>query len=135
MADLSVVAANVKPGSDAVTKRGIASEAITAGDSVFVAVDLGIELCEKDQAALDAACRGVALNDAAVDQPIEYAVSGSVDMGAILAIGQVYIVGAAPGGLAPEVDAGAGDFVTVVGVATSANLLKLGILQSGVAHA
>lgn len=135
MADLTVVAENVKPGSDAVTKRGIAGEAISAGDSVFVATDGGIELCEKDQAAADAACRGVALNDAAVDQPIEYAVSGSVDMGAILSIGQTYIVGAAPGGLAPESDAAAGNFTTVVGIATTGNLLKLGILQSGVAHA
>ncbi len=135
MADLVVVAANVKPGSEAVTKRGIAGEAISAGDSVFVAADNGIELCEKDQAALDAACRGVALNDAAVDQPIEYAVSGSVDMGAILSIGETYIVGAAPGGLAPETDAVAGNFTTVVGIATTVNLLKLGILQSGVAHA
>ncbi len=135
MADLVVVATNVKPGSDAVTKRGIAGEAISAGDSVFIATDQGIELCEKDTVVADAACRGVALNDAAVDQPIEYAVSGSVDMGAILSIGQTYIVGAAPGGLAPEADAAVGNFTTVVGIATTVNLLKLGILQSGVAHA
>ena len=135
MADLVVVAGNVKPGSDAVTKGGIAGEAISAGDSVFEAADKGIELCEKDQAVIDAACRGVALNDAAVDQPIEYAVSGSVDMGAILAVGQVYIVGAGPGGIAPEADGSSGNFITVVGVAITGNLLKLGILQSGVAHA
>ena len=135
MADLVVVPANVKPGSDAVTKRGIAGEPITAGDSIFVATDLEIELCEKDQTAADAACKGVALNDAALSQPIEYAVSGSVDMGAILAIGQTYIVGAGPGGIAPEADASVGNFTTVVGIATTANLLKLGILQSGVAHA
>lgn len=135
MADLVVVPANVKPGSDAVTKRGIAGEPITAGDSVFEAADKGIELCEKDQTILEAACRGVALNDAALDQPIEYAVSGTVDMGGILSVGQTYIVGAGAGGIAPEADAAAGHFVTVVGVATTGNLLKLGILQSGVAHA
>lgn len=135
MADLTVIAANVKPGTDTVTKRGIAGEAINAGESVFVAADGGIELCENDQAALDAACVGVSLNDAAADQPIEYGFSGTVNMGAILAIGQVYIVGAAPGGIAPEGDAVATEFVTVVGVATTTSLLKLGILQSGVAHA
>ncbi|KKK74168.1 hypothetical protein LCGC14_2886510, partial [marine sediment metagenome] len=63
------------------------------------------------------------------------AVTGDVDMGAILSVGQTYIVGAGPGGIAPEADAIGGDFVTVIGVATTANLLKLGILQSGVAHA
>lgn len=135
MVDLVVVAANVTPGTDAVTKRGIAGEPITAGASVFPAADGGIELCEKDLTVLEAACKGVALNDAALDQPIEYAVTGDVDMGAILSIGQVYIVGAGPGAIAPEADAAVGDFVTVIGVATTASLLKLGLLQSGVAHA
>lgn len=135
MADLVVVAANVKPGSSAVSKRGIAGEGITAGDSVFEAADGGIELCEHDQTILEAASVGVALNDAAVDQPIEYIVTGDIDMGAILSIGQTYIVGAGPGGIAPEADAGVGDFVTVLGVATTVNNLKMGILQSGVAHA
>jgi hypothetical protein len=56
-------------------------------------------------------------------------------MGAILSIGETYIVGAAAGGIAPEADAVAGNFVTILGVATTSNLLKMGILQSGVAHA
>lgn len=135
MADLSVVAANVKPGSDLVTKRGIAGEAISAGESVFKATDGELELCEKDQAAEDAACVGVALNDAAPLQPVEYGITGTIDMGAILSVGETYIVGAGPGGLAPEADGATGNFVTVVGIAISGNNLKLGILQSGVAHA
>ncbi len=135
MADLVVVPANVKPGTDAVTKRGIAGEPITAGDSVFVAADGGIELAEKDLTVAEAAAVGVALNDSALDQPTEYVVTGSIDMGAILSIGQTYIVGAGPGAIAPEADALVGNFVTVIGVAITANLLKLGILQSGVAHA
>ncbi|KKL16980.1 hypothetical protein LCGC14_2490120 [marine sediment metagenome] len=134
MADLTVVAANVKPAASTVTKKGIAGESISAGESVFKAADGGIELCENDQAALDAACIGVALNDAAVDQPIEYAITGDVNMGAIMTIGQTYVVGAAPGGIAPEVDVIATEFLTVIGVATTTSNLKLGILQSGVAH-
>jgi hypothetical protein len=135
MVDLTVVAANVKPGSDAVTKTGIAGEAISAGQSIFPAADGEIELAEKDQAAAEAASTGIALNDAAVLQPITYIITGTIDMGAILAIGETYIVGAGPGGIAPEADAGVGDFVTILGVAISANNLKIGILQSGVAHA
>ncbi len=135
MADLVVVAANVKPAASAVTKRGIAGEGISAGQGVFKAADGQIELAEKDLTVTDAAAIGVSLNDAALDQPVEYAITGDVDMGAILAIGQVYIVGAAAGGIAPEADAAAGHFVTVLGVATTVNNLKLGILQSGVAHA
>ncbi len=135
MTDISVTASSVKPTASTVTKKGIAGEAIDAGQSVFVATDGGIELCENDQAAADAACKGVALNDAAADQPIEYAVSGDLTFNAVIAAGQVYIVGAAPGGIAPEVDAVAGEFVTVIGVGTSTTNLKLGLLQSGVAHA
>lgn len=135
MADLTVVAANVKPGSDAVTKTGVAGEAISAGESIFKATDGELELCEKDQAAADAAAVGIALNDAAPLQPITYIITGTIDMGAILAIGETYIVGAGPGGIAPEADAVATDFVTILGVAISVNDLKIGILQSGVAHA
>lgn len=135
MVDLVVTAANVQPGSSGITKSGIAGEQITAGDSVFIAADGDVEVCQHDLTALEAACVGVALNDAATGQTITYAVSGDVDMGAILAIGQTYVVGSGPGGIAPEADVGAADFLTVIGVATSANDLKLGILQSGVAHA
>lgn len=135
MADIAVTAASVKPGASAVTKNGIAGEAISAGQSVFKAADQTIQLCENDQAAIDAACVGVALNDAAVDQPVSYAVTGEITFNAVLAAGQVYIVGAAPGGIAPEADAVAGEFVTVVGVGLSTTSMKMGLLQSGVAHA
>ncbi len=135
MTDLSVVAANVQPGASAVTKRGIAGEAITAGQSLFIATDGELELCENDQAVADAACVGVSLNDAAAGQPIEYAITGEVNMGAIMTIGETYVVGAAPGGIAPETDVIASEFLTVIGVATTTSNLKMGILQSGVAHA
>ena len=135
MADLVVVAANVQPTSSTQSRRGTAAVAIDAGQSVYIDSSNEIDLCEFDQTSVEAACRGVALNDAAAGQPVEYAVSGEVDMGAILSTGQTYIVGAGAGGIAPEADAGAGNFVTVVGVAVSSNNLKLGILQSGVAHA
>jgi len=135
MVDLVVVSADVKPGSDALTKTGIAGEQITAGDSLFIALDGELELCEHDLTAADAAAVGIALNNSAALQPITYLVRGTVDMGAILSVGQTYIVGIGPGAIAPEADAGVGDFVTVLGIALSANNLKVSILQSGVAHA
>ncbi len=135
MVDLVVVPANVQPGPGSIERTGTAAVPITAGDSVFIDSSGAIDLCENDQTIVEAACRGVALNDAAIGQPIRYVVSGEVDMGAITAAGQVYIVGAAPGGIAPEADAIAGEFVTIIGVGVSANNIKLGITQSGVAHA
>jgi len=135
MADLTVVAANVKPAASSLTKNGIAGEAIDAGQSIFEAADGAMELCENDQAALDADCKGIALNDAAADQPVQWVYGGDINMGAILSIGAVYVVGAAPGGIAPEADVVATEFLTVIGVATTTSNLKLGILPSGVAHA
>ena len=113
----------------------MAGEAISAGQSIFPAADGELELAEKDQTAADAAANGIALNDAAALQPITYIIRGTINMGAILSVGETYIVGAAPGGIAPEADAAVGNFVTILGVAISANNLKIGILQSGVAHA
>jgi len=135
MVDIVVTAASVQPAAGSVSKRGIAGEALTAGMGVFKAVDGDIEAAENDLTAADAAGIGIALNDAALGQPIEYVITGDVIFNAVLAAGQVYIVGAAPGGIAPEADAVAGEFVTVLGVGTSTTNLKLGILQSGVAHA
>lgn len=135
MADIVVTAASVVPGSGAIVKNGIAGEAITAGQSVFEATDGDIELAEFDTVVADAAAVGIALNDAAVGQHITYAIGGNVTFNAVLAAGQVYIVGAAPGGIAPEVDAAAGNFVSVLGVGLSTTSLKMGILHSGVAHA
>ena len=52
-----------------------------------------------------------------------------------MSIGETYVVGAAPGGIAPEADVGTGEFATVIGVAVSANNLKMAINASGVASA
>ena len=135
MADLTVVAANVDPTASTITRTGIAGEAITAGQALFMATDGELELAQHDVDAAEAACVGIALNDAAAGQYVTYAISGDVNMGAIMTVGAVYIVGVAEGGIAPEADAGTGDFVTVIGVATTTSNLKMGILQSGVAHA
>ena len=136
MADLVVTAASVQPGAGAATKKGTAGEAITAGQAVFKAADNTIQLAENDQTVDEAAIVGVAVNSAeAAGQPVEYVITGEVTFNAVIAAGQVYIVGAAPGGIAPEADAITGEFVSVVGVGVSTTSIKLGILQSGVAHA
>lgn len=136
MADLAVTAASVAPGNGAVTKTGVAGEAITAGQAVFKAADGTIQLCEHDQTSVEAAVSGIAVGEAAAaGQYVTYVITGEVTFNAVLAAGQVYIVGAGAGAIAPEVDAGAGDFVSVVGVGLSTTSMKLGLLHSGVAHA
>jgi hypothetical protein len=48
-------------------------------------------------------------------------------------VGQVYVASTNAGGIAPYADLGSGDYVTILGVATTATNLKLSINQSGIA--
>ena len=134
MVDITVTAANVAK-ADGSTQTKNAGAVITAGDSVYVDSAGVLQLCEKDQTAVESACAGIALCDAAVGQPCVYQVSGNIDVGATLTIGEVYVVGAGPGGIAPVADVAASDFATVVGIATAGGNLKMGLLPSGVAAA
>ncbi len=122
--------------ADSVHRWGIAAAALAPGDSIFITATGTIDLAEKDQTIVEAACRGVAISTAAIGQPVSYLIGGSVRMGGgTVVAGIVYCVGNAPGGIAPQVDVIATEFLTVIGIAVDTAELKLGILQSGVAHA
>ncbi len=125
------------PSTDAVWRWGIADVAIAHAQTVYVAANGRVALCEKDQTIIEAACVGVSLNSAAAGQPIAYQISGQLTHGGSTypGSGEVVIVGAGPGALAPEVDATTGDFSTVVGVSCGGQCLQLQIVPSGVAHA
>lgn len=134
MADLTQTAANVQTGSGSNIQRRNAAVAVTAGDAVYVDGNGAVDLCENDQTAAEAACAGVALNDAAIGQPVTFQVTGQINLGATLTVGEVYVCGAAPGGIAPVADVIAAEFMTVIGVAISTSEIEMGLLPSGVAH-
>lgn len=135
MADLTQTPANVASGSGASTQTRNAAAAITAGDAVYVDSSGTLSLCENDQTATEAACAGIALNDAAAGQPVVYQVSGQINIGATLTAGEVYVVGGAAGAIAPVADVVATEYMTIIGVAISTSLIEMGILPSGVASA
>lgn len=137
MVDLVVTAANVVAGVGASIKTGTAGAAISAGEALYEdATDSNsLKGAQHDGTAEEAAFVGIALNDAAVGQPVQYITSGPLTMGAILTAAQVYVVGAAPGGIAPIADLGTGDYTSIVGVATSGTVLELKPYVSGVAAA
>ena len=134
MADLVITAASVDrvSGSQRTAEAGVA---ITAGDCVYIDTAGLVQLCQKDVSAIVADATGFALSDAAAGQPVTYQVSGVINIGATLAVGEVYVVGAAAGGIAPVADVVTTDFATVLGVAISAANLQIGINASGVAAA
>ena len=130
MADLAITAANVAGSGD--QRQGVAGGSITAGQPVRKS---GSQLiAASDASAADAAVVGIALHAASSGQPLVYLASGNIDLGATLAIGKVYVLSTS-GGIAPVDDIAGGEFVTVLGVATTASNLKIGFVHSGVAAA
>ncbi len=135
MTDLVVTAANVLEGASARKQTGVAGATITQGQSVFADTSGQLIGAQKDVDAASAAAVGIALGAAEAGQPLVYQSGGEIDVGATLVVGETYVVGAAAGGIAPIADVLSTNFATILGVATAAGVLKLGILQSGVAHA
>lgn len=137
MTDISITAASVLASSNAVLKMGTAGEALTAGQPIFKDASAAgvIKRTISNVSAGEAACDGIALHTSAVNQPIVYAVSGDINLGATLVVGQEYIVSSSRGGIAPVSDLTAGWFTTFLGIATSASNLRLAINAGGVAKA
>lgn len=135
MTDLSITAANVVKGANAVTEQGISGATITAGQVVYRdAADLKYKLADCDSAtAAVRAPRGIALNTASDGQPLQILKEGSITIGATLTAGTTYYLSATAGGIAPLADLGSGDYPTIIGIATSTSVLKVNLTESGAA--
>lgn len=133
MADITVTAANVKAGANAVVKTVTAGVAINAGQVVYQDTsDKKYKLADADAQAT-ARVAGIALNDAAADQPLEVQTDGDIDVGGTVVVGEVYLVSVTAGGIAPEADVLTGDYVSILGIGTVSNKLKMQILISDIA--
>lgn len=136
MADITITPGNVVKGANAKTRTGRAGGTITAGMPVYSdASDNGdFKAAQADAATTDAVV-GIALHGASDGQPLTIVYEDdALNLGATLTVGQVYVLSAAAaGGIAPYSDLLQGDFVTVLGVATTAALLRLRINVSSVA--
>ena len=120
MADLTVTATSVVPISGSV-QSGIAGETITAGQSLYIkAADGKLWKAQCDGTAEEATCVGVAMNGAAVNQPVAYVADGSVNIGATTSKATTYVVSATAGGIAPQADLIATNRISYVGYATDA---------------
>lgn len=133
MADLSITATAVKSGAGAKVEHGKAGVAITAGQVVYLeAASATYKLADSDSPTAeikDAA--GIALNGAAVGQPVAVARSGDVVFNAVLTAGSAYYLSETPGGIQPAADL-AGEDVVQLGLAKSTTVLALRIQAPGV---
>ena len=137
MADLAITAANVVRGAGAKIEAGIAGGTITAGQTVYKdPADDKFKLADADAGtATVRTTRGIALNGAALNQPLSVQYEGRIAIGAAVASGGIYVQSDTPGGIMPAADLESGDYVTVLGIGVSATEVDLLIHPSGAAVA
>jgi hypothetical protein len=126
-ADLSVTAASVLPGANAVLATGTAGEAITAGQALYKkAADLKWYKADCNAATGEArVARGFALTGSAAGQSVVVQTSGQITIGATLTAGTVYYLSGAAGAIRPAADNTTGDYPQVLGMAMSTTVLQI----------
>lgn len=135
MADLTITAALVVAGTNARKTAGIAGATITAGQAVYLdsATTGKWQLADTDSAtAAVRAAHGIALNGAALNQPIEVITEGDVTIGATIEAGTAYYLSGTPGGICPVADVAAGDYPLLLGMGKSTTVLAVNIVYPGV---
>lgn len=135
MAAISITAANVVAGSNATRDTGIAGEAITAGQAVYLAAATNRwMLADTNSATAEArVAKGVALNGAAINQPVAVIKEGDLTVNAVLTKGVGYYLGGAPGAIVPVADLTTGDYTCFLGIAKSTTVLAIKVQSAGVA--
>jgi len=133
MADLAPAAANVVADYQAKIKTGVAGEALSAGETVYIdsTDDDELKLAKHDGTEVEAQAVGIVLADALDAAAVTYITEGELALGSILTAGVVYGLSATYGAVAPITDTGSADYVTVLGVAKSAGTLQVKIIVSG----
>lgn len=134
MTDVSITAANVVKGSNAVFERGTAGATITAGKVVYkdsTTHKYGLA----DSNSVTSGIRrpvSIALNGASDGQPLATLTAGDLTIGGTLVPGTSYYLSDTPGGICPMADVASGEDVVFIGIAKSATVLAVDIQISGV---
>jgi hypothetical protein len=133
MAELTITPAQVLSGQDADFYQGISGDTVTAGKTVYLdSLSNRLRLADAN-GSLDAAeVIGIALHEAAPEQPLRVQTRGTLTLGlgAAVTTSTVYIVGATPGGIAPVVDKAPGWYCSLVGVGNAQAGIYLNLFPS-----
>jgi hypothetical protein len=135
MANLTITAASVLADSASNRETGVAGEAVTAGQAVYLAsATRKWMLADADSGTAEARkATGIALNGAALNQPLAVLKSGDVTIGATLTPGTAYYLSDDPGGICPLADVSGGDYICLIGLAKTAAVLTVAIQYPNVA--
>jgi hypothetical protein len=133
MAALTITAASVVAGSNAIVENGTAGDTITAGQVVYLDTATGrYELADCNSATLAVRqARGIALNGAADGQPLRILKSGDITIGATMTVGAAYYLSGTAGAIIPVADLATSDYVVFLGIAKTAAILGVDIQYSG----
>jgi hypothetical protein len=135
MANLVITAASVLAAADASVSSGPAGEAVTAGQAVYLSsTTKKWMLADSNSATVEARqAKGIALNSAALNQPLSVHRSGDLTLGAVLTPGVAYYLSDTPGAICPVADVGVGEYVCLLGLAKSTTVLAVDIQFPNVA--
>lgn len=134
MADVSVTAASVVPSTDTQVADGVAGATITAGQTVYLdSATSTYKLADANASSTTAATVGIAMNGASAGQYLKVATTGTITPGFTVTTGEIYVQSATAGGIAPKADLASGHYPVIIGIGTSASLLKLSMFRGGVA--
>lgn len=132
MTDIAITAANVIGDGSSPRETGTAAVAVTAGQAVYLDSTTHTYKLSDSNATGAKSARGVALNNAAANQPLTIQKSGPITIGGTLVKGTNYCQSTTPGGICPQADITTGGDVVVLGVATSTTVLQLNIQVPGI---
>lgn len=136
MADISITAASVLAGTGATRETGLAGAAIAIGEVVYKDSNGKYQLADADGATALRSPIGFALSGAsAANQPIHVLKSGPLTVGAVLTAGTAYYLSDTPGKICPLADVTGGDYIVLIGLATSTSVLQVNIQIPNVATA
>lgn len=135
MANLSVTAANVVPDEGYAYVEGIAGETLTQGLVVYLkASDSRYWIAHCETSSATATVIGIVLTGASAGQPVRVMTGGTINIGATVAVGTVYLLSTA-GLIMPHGDIATSDWMSFLGIGTTTAKIKLGISNSGVQKA
>jgi hypothetical protein len=137
MADLTITATQVLPGTLANGARFsdvVSGATITAGQVVYLdtaAADVA-KLADNDALA-SAVVKGIALHAASAGQPLRVQTGGPITLGAgaAMTVAVIYVLSSTAGAICPAADLAADDYTSILGVATTAAILDMDIINSG----
>ena len=121
MADVLQTPNDVREAAGIVPQSAIAAEAIAAGQWIRINANSKegeLADCTEQQGQ----CDGLAVSGAIAGQRFNYQSGGTLDVGAVLDEGQLYVLSEG-GAMAPVADLAAGDFVTLLGIGEAGGTL------------